>query len=74
MVGEIHQVLISAQYSAPCTDVTIPPVTAVVSMPATNIYTIEGLEEFSTYRINVTIISSRGVGMDIVMADTRGTG
>ena len=73
-MGEIQRVYISAEYSAPCTDVTLPPQTAVLDAPSGNIYTVQNLEEFSLYRINVTIVSTRGVGSDVVMARTRGTG
>lgn len=73
-LGIIQRVLISAQYSAPCSDVTLPLVTAVLDNPTSNSYMISNLEEFSTYRINVTIVSDRGVGTDVVMAETTGTG
>ena len=73
-VGIIQRVYITAEYSGPCTDTDLPPMAVVLDMPATNLYTIENLEEFSTYRINVTVISSRGMGSDIVSAETTGTG
>ena len=73
-IGRVQRVLITAQYSGPCSDVTVPNVTAMLEDPASNLYEIRNLEEFSTYRINVTILSSRGIGSDVIMAETTGTG
>lgn len=71
---DIQQVFISAIYNGPCTEVQLPPKVVVLSPPMTDQYTITGLQEFSNYLVNVTLVTASGVGTRLRTLITKGGG
>lgn len=71
---QIQRVLITTTYMGPCLNTGILPQLVVLPTLSSDIYTIENLEVYSVYQVNVTVVTSTNFGSGIIGVMTTGTG